>query len=48
MKDHMPHVFPLIIGEDGAGVVTEAGTGVTRFKTGDKVYGQMPLYPPCR
>jgi NADPH:quinone reductase-like Zn-dependent oxidoreductase len=45
MKDHMPHVFPLIIGADGAGVVTEAGTGVTRFKTGDKVYGQM-LHSP--
>jgi len=45
MKDHMPHVFPLIVGVDGAGVVTETGTGVTRFKKGDKVYGQM-LHAP--
>ena len=45
MKDHMPHVFPLIMGVDGAGIVTEVGAGVTRFKTGDKVYGQM-LHAP--
>lgn len=45
MQDHMPHVFPLIMGVDGAGTVTEIGAGVTRFKTGDKVYGQM-LHAP--
>lgn len=41
LKDHMPHVFPMILGTDAAGVVVETGAGVTRFKTGDKVYGQV-------
>ncbi|MRG44488.1 zinc-binding dehydrogenase [Chitinophaga sp. SYP-B3965] len=45
MKDDMAHVFPLIMGVDGAGVVTEIGAGVTRFKVGDKIYGQM-LHEP--
>lgn len=37
----MPHQFPLIMGVDGAGIVEKAGEGVTRFKTGDKIYGQF-------
>lgn len=41
LKDHMEHVFPLILGVDGAGVVEETATGVTRFRKGDRVYGQM-------
>ncbi|WP_119080789.1 NADP-dependent oxidoreductase [Chitinophaga alhagiae] len=45
LEDHMPHVFPLIVGVDGAGIVAATGPGVTRFKKGDRVYGQM-LHAP--
>ncbi len=33
-----PDKLPSILGCDGAGVVEEAGSAVTRFKVGDKVY----------
>jgi NADPH:quinone reductase-like Zn-dependent oxidoreductase len=31
--------FPYILGSDGAGTVVAVGAGVTRFKSGDPVYG---------
>jgi len=41
LKDAVPHAFPLVVGSDGAGVVERTGPGVTRFRPGDRVYGQF-------
>ena len=39
-------LFPAILGHEGAGVVVEAGAGVTTLRPGDHV---IPLYiPECR
>jgi len=39
-------LFPSILGHEGAGIVVEAGSGVTTLKAGDHV---IPLYiPECR
>ena len=39
LKDSLDVPFPLILGRDGAGVVEEAGEGVTRLRAGEQVYG---------
>ncbi|NVI91022.1 NADP-dependent oxidoreductase [Actinomadura sp. BRA 177] len=39
LKDSLDVPFPLILGQDGAGVVDEVGEGVTRLRHGEQVYG---------
>ncbi|WP_404274210.1 NADP-dependent oxidoreductase [Exiguobacterium undae] len=36
----IPYQFPLILGNDFSGVVTEIGSAVTKFQIGDAVYGR--------
>jgi NADPH:quinone reductase-like Zn-dependent oxidoreductase len=38
-KAFLKYKFPLILGNDLSGIVTQVGTGVTKFKVGDAVYG---------
>lgn len=38
LKTRLPHQFPIIPGWDVAGVVVEAGPGVTSYRKGDAVY----------
>jgi NADPH:quinone reductase-like Zn-dependent oxidoreductase len=41
---HLMRGFPLILGSDVSGVVVESGSGATRFRPGDAVFGmQTPL-----
>jgi NADPH:quinone reductase-like Zn-dependent oxidoreductase len=41
LRGVVEHRFPLVMGSDGAGVVTAVGAGVTAFRPGDRVYGQF-------
>jgi NADPH:quinone reductase-like Zn-dependent oxidoreductase len=45
LKDVVPHSFPLVLGSDGAGQVVKVGPGVTRYRAGDRVYGQFMQLP---
>ena len=44
-EGRMPHVFPLVLGVDGAGRVAEVGEGVRGFEPGDTVHGQFLRAP---
>ena len=44
-EGRMPHVYPLVLGVDGAGLVVEAGEAVRELKPGDNVYGQFLRAP---
>lgn len=39
------HVFPFVMGSDGAGVVESVGSGVADFRPGQRVYGQFMQLP---
>jgi alcohol dehydrogenase len=39
-KIFLPYRFPLVLGNDVAGVVVQVGSGVRRFKPGDEVYAR--------
>ncbi|MFC4119460.1 NADP-dependent oxidoreductase [Nonomuraea zeae] len=41
MKDRMSPRFPMIMGQDAAGVVTAVGAEVDGFRPGDEVYGRF-------
>lgn len=40
-KAILPYTFPLILGNDCSGVITEVGSEVTRFQVGDAVYSRV-------
>jgi NADPH:quinone reductase-like Zn-dependent oxidoreductase len=41
LKTLLKYRFPLVLGNDLSGVVSEVGEGVTRFKKGDAVYARL-------
>lgn len=39
----VPYQMPLVMGNEFSGIVEKVGKKVTKYKSGDRVYGRMPL-----
>ena len=48
LAEMMPHVYPLVIGRDAAGVVEAVGEGAEGVAVGDEVLGHVLLAPPIQ
>ena len=46
LRQMAEHEFPVTLGRDYAGIVEYAGSGTTRYRTGDEVYGFVPATSP--
>ncbi|MGQ9513748.1 MAG: zinc-dependent alcohol dehydrogenase [Thermoproteota archaeon] len=42
-EGHPPSLFPMSLGNMTVGIITEVGSEVTKFRTGDRVYGYLPI-----
>jgi NADPH:quinone reductase len=47
LRDIADHAFPVILGRDFAGVVERVGGAVSRFRSGDEVFGFLPHADPA-
>ena len=43
LKTLLKYRFPLVLGNDLSGVVSDVGSAVTRFKKGDAVYARVDM-----
>ncbi|WP_045877013.1 NADP-dependent oxidoreductase [Pseudofrankia sp. DC12] len=48
MAEMLPHLYPLVLGRDAAGIVEAVGAGVDHVAVGDEVIGHMLLAPPIQ
>jgi len=46
LRDMVEHEFPVVLGRDYAGIVDHVGSGVTRYRAGDEVFGFLPAANP--